>query len=251
MRRWVAAAALCAALGQAGAQGAPQGALRTELAGDDPERARAAAARLGALRDDEALLDALALGLPSEVAAAALEALRPSRAALDVLLGYARHRAPELRARALPALARIDDRRARAAVLAGLGDQDAEVRAAAGAALAERRERAAVEPLLLLLRRGDAAAAAPLAALADAEVARTVAELAGQVPDALLAATLGGMLARPGLGPESAYVALARALGAIPGEASLAALEDHAQRAPRRASGKEARAVLDRRRGTP
>src|SRR5687768_5730875 len=80
--------------------------LRTDLASADAARARAAAVELGRARQVEPLLDALALGLDPEVAAAAIEALAPlsSRAALDVLLGYARHRAPELRARAVVAL---------------------------------------------------------------------------------------------------------------------------------------------------
>ena len=204
-----------------------------------------------AQKSGEELLDALAMGMPSDEAAAALDSLaaRPVRGGLDVLLGYARHRGPELRARALTALAALDDRKARAAVMGGLGDQDAEVRAAAGRALAARRERAALAPLMALLRRGDAVAAAPLAALADAEVAKQVAELAGQVPDALLAQTLGNMLARPTLGPETTYVSLVRALGAIPGDDALSALAAHGERGPSRPSVKEARAILDRRRG--
>jgi len=229
MSRCVATAASClvlvVAMGQAGAQKVPP--------------------------SGEALLDALAMGMPSDEAAAALDALaaHPLRSGLDVLLGYSRHRGPELRARALTALAALDDRKARAAVMAGLGDQDAEVRAAAGRALAARRDRTALPPLMALLRRGDAAATAPLAALADAEVARTVAELAGQVPDGLLAQTLGGMLARPSLGPETTYVSLVRALGAIPGDDALAALAAHGERGPSRPSVKEARAILERRRG--
>src|SRR5688572_18003604 len=214
MRVWVVAVAVCAWTSVQARD------LAGELASPDPAIARAAAVELGRTRRAEPLLDGLALGLAPDVAAAALEALAPlrARAGLDVLLGYSRHRAPELRARAVVALTALEDKRARAAALAALGDLDPEVRGAAGRALAGRRERAALPSLLALVKRGDASAAEPLAALADAGVAREVAELAGLIPDAVLARALGAMLQREGLGPESVYVSVVRALGAIPGD---------------------------------
>lgn len=225
--------------------------LGAELGSQDPAVARAAAVELGRTRKVEPLLDALALGLAPDVAAAALDALAPlrARAALDVLLGYARHRAPELRARAVVALTALDDKRARAAALAALGDLDPEVRGAAGRALAGRHEKAALPPLLALVKRGDPAAAEPLAALADAGVAREVAELTGRVPDTVLARALGAMLSRSDLGPDALYLSVVRALGAIPGQDSSAALETFTQTGKTRASAKEARAILDARSG--
>lgn len=229
--------------------------LRADLAGADLARARAAAAELGKLRQPaagDALLDALAMGLPTDVAIAALDAvaaLRP-KGARDVLLGYTRHRGPDVRARAIVALAALDDKPSRAALLAALGDSAPEVRAAAGAALAARKDRAALPALLALFARGDEAAAAPLAALADGELARQTAELSGKVPDALLAATLGHMLLRADLGGEPIYVAVVRAVGAIPGDAALTALSSFLASQPKNAarpSVREARALLDAR----
>jgi HEAT repeat protein len=232
-------------------------ALRGELAGADVGRARDAVAELARIRQPaaaEALLDALAMGLPPDVAAAALDAvavLRP-KGARDVLLGYTRHRGAELRARAVTALAAQGDPGARPALLAALGDLAPEVRAAAGSALAARRDRGALPPLLALFARGDETAAAPLAALADGEAARQAAELSGKVPDALLARTLGLMLLRPDLGGEPIYVAVVRAVGAIPGDAALTALSSFLAAQPgggARPSAREARALLDARAG--
>jgi hypothetical protein len=257
-RRVSWAVALLLALATGPAHAAPDvAALRAQLTGADEARARAAAVELGRLRQaaaGEAVLDALAMGLAPEVAVAALDAvaaLRP-RGARDVLLGYSRHRGAEVRARAVTALGALGDGPARAAVLAALGDGAREVRAAAGAALATAGERAALPALLALFARGDEAAAAPLAALADGEAARETAELLGQVPDALLAATLGAMLRRPDLGAEPVYVGVVRAVGAIPGDAALTALSSFlaAQpRGPARAAAREARAILDARAG--
>jgi HEAT repeat protein len=218
--------------------GAPSAAPRTadvaalaqRLSGKDAAAAAAAAQALGETRSAaalEALLDALALGLPPEVAAAALDAAgrHASDKALSVLLAYAHHRNPSVRAHAVQALGSLASGRAAGeAVLAALGDEEADVRAAAGRILAWRKDARAVGPLLRLLASGDEVAGPPLAALADAETAAKVAELAGKAPDALVARTLGQIALRRDLGPEAAYVGVVRALGAIPGDEAAATL---------------------------
>jgi hypothetical protein len=191
---------------------------------------------------DEALLDALALGLPPAEARAALDAAAAIPGAEAVLAGYTRARDPSLRAHAVAALG------AGPRVLAALGDPDADVRAAAGTALAARRDGRAVAPLLALLARGDPVAAAPLAALANAGVARAVAELVGRAPDALLARTVGLMLLRRDLGPDTVYLALVRALGGLPGADAVAALRAYvAAAAPGRPSRREAETLAEAR----
>src|SRR5262249_11970312 len=154
--------------------------LREEMLLPDTERALAAVDKLRRARPaaaTDALLDALALGLPPKVALAALDALRERRAgsSVDVLLRYARHRDAARRAAAVRALAALDDKRAIDAAKAALGDAEAPVRAAAGEALAARRDRSALPPLLILLGKGDEAAVKPVALLANADTATRVA----------------------------------------------------------------------------
>ena len=232
---------------------------REELLLPEEARALAAVAKLrrakgGAAGD--ALLDALALGLPPRVAVAALDALRERRfpQSTDVLIRYAHHRDATLRAGAVAALGALDDKRAIDAVKAALGDSDRAVRTAAGEALAARRDRSAVTPLLSLLERGDEGAVPPLALLANADVARRVAELSGKAPDPLVAQCLGQMLLRPDLGPEKTYVELVRTLGALPGDDVVVALTTFIGAIPEksnRPSRREAQTVLDQRLGKP
>jgi HEAT repeat protein len=200
----------------------------------------------------EEQLDALALGLPPDAAAAMLDAVGETKngLAFDVVAGYARHLDPALRVHAVAALAKLEDSRVAPALLLALGDPDGSVRAAAGKAAAARRERAAIPRLIALLKKGDAAAGAPLGALADADVARQVAELAGVAPDAGVAQALGAMLVRPDLGPESVYVGVVRALGTLPGDDTLVALTGFLGAVPKestRQSVKEARAMYEQR----
>jgi HEAT repeat protein len=227
------------------------------LAGADLDAASKAAAALGADRSQaglDALLDALALGLHPQVAAAALDALaaRKKPIALDTLVAYAEHRNPKVRASALGALAALDDKRVDKYLLAALHDGHVAVRAAAAAAVAQRKLKAGVEPLMALLVKGDEAAAVALAALGDPALAHDVAESIGRAPDALVARCLGGMLARPDFKPEGARVEVVQALGRIDGEEALEQLKSYVARLPAnppRPSRKEAQILIDARRG--
>lgn len=227
------------------------------LAGADLEAAGKAAAALGKDRSQaglDALLDALALGLHPQVAVAALDALavRSRPVAYDTLAAYAEHRSPKVRASALAALAALDDKRVDKHILAALHDGHVAVRAAAAAAIARRKLKAGVEPLMALLGKGDEAAAPALAALADPALAREVAETIGRAPDALVARSLGGMLARPDFKPEAARLEVVRALGRIDGEEALEQLRSYVARLPAnppRPSRKEAQTLIDARRG--
>jgi HEAT repeat protein len=224
-------------------------------AADQPEeQAIAELTKAGARSQTDALLDALALGLPPRVAAAALDALaaRHDRRGADVALAYLKHRDPGVRAHAVLTIAALDDPRAREAVRRGLGDVDRGVRAAAARAAVQRRDAAAVPALLALLARGDQAAAPALAALADGGAARKVTGLAGAAPDAAVAACLGGLLLRKDLGPDDLYVELVRALGGLPGDGVLAALNAYLGSLPatsNRPSRREAQAFVAARTG--
>src|SRR5512139_703911 len=119
------------------------------LNGADLEAAAKAADALGASAEPaahDALLDALALGLPPAVTANAFTALVKHPAPLDVpaLRRYATHHAPTVRSNAIGALASYPDPNAKLAVIAGLHDPVASVRAAAATAAGKGRMRDAV-----------------------------------------------------------------------------------------------------------
>jgi HEAT repeat protein len=225
------------------------------LVGADVDAAAKAATALGKDRSPaglDALLDALALGLSPQVAAAALDALaaRKSAVALDTLVAYREHRNPKVRASAVTALAAIDDKRADKYILAALHDGHVSVRAAAAAAVAARKLRAGVEPLMALLVKGDEATAPALAALADPKLAVDVAETIGKAPDALVARCLGGMLARPDFKPDTARVEVVRALGRIDSQEALEQLTTYVSSVPKnppRQSRKEAERLVEQR----
>jgi len=255
---WPARLAFIVVLGLAGRSHAGKApdvsALRAQLAAPDSGTAGAAAAALGTIRTPaalDALLDALALGLAPDVAAAALDAVARHGAerSLPVLVAYAHHRNPGVRAHAVQALGALTaSPPAGQALLAALGDEEAEVRGTAGRLLAWRRDARAVPALLALFASGDEVAGPPLAALAGADEALKVAELAGKAPDPLVAHTLGRMALRKDLGPEATYVGIVRALGAIPGDDSLAELRAVAAAAGvPGAARKEAQALVEER----
>ncbi len=227
------------------------------LYSSDPEAAARAADALGANAvpaAHEALLDTLALGLAPSVATSALAALALHPAPPDVpaLRRYAGHHNPSVRSAALGALAAYPDAAARAAVVAGLHDATASVRGAAAAAAAKGRVRDAVEPLLQLLALGEEPAARALAAMADVELARRIADQLGKVPDGSLALALGTMLRRPDFGPDAARVEVVRALAKIQDPSAVAALTeyvDSVSKLPARESRTEAEGVIDARLG--
>ncbi len=248
----------------AGAQPAPKRApAPAESAGDvaalsgtDVEAAARAAERLGrspAPAAHEALLDALARGLPGPVAVPAFAALAQHPAPPDVvaLERYVGHRTESVRAAAIGALASYPAPAAREAITAALRDPAAAVRAAAAGAAARGRIRGAFEPLLLLLARGEEPAARALAALADPELAARIAEQLGKVPDAQLARCLGAILRRPDFGPDPARVDVVRAIAKIADPAAVTALAEYLDAMPKdppRPSRHEAELIVEARR---
>jgi HEAT repeat protein len=221
------------------------------------EAAVKAAEALGASTEPaahEALLDALAMGLPPTVAIVAMSSLAQHPAPPDVtaLKRYARHRNPMVRSAALGSLAMYPDPAARKAVIAGLHDMTGAVRAAAAAAAAKGRIREAIEPMFELLGRGEEAASKALAAMADADLARKIGEHLGKVPDAILAQTLGLVLRRNDFGPDPARVELVRAIGKIQDQAAVAVLTDYVDATPKnppRQSRQEAQKMVEARLG--
>jgi HEAT repeat protein len=231
--------------------------LAAQLSGADVEAASKAAAALGSATEPaahDALLDALALGLPPAVAGDAIAALAPHAAPPDVLAlrRYATHRKEAVRSAALAALAGYPDPQAHAAVVAGLHDPTASVRAAAATAAGKARVREAVDSLMALLAKGEDPAGKALAAMADPELARRIAEQLGSVPDTALAQCLGGILKRADFGPDPARVEIVRAIAKIQDQVAVTVLTDYVDSTPKnpiRPSRKEAETIVEARLG--
>ena len=227
------------------------------LNGADLEAAAKAADTLGASAEPaahDALLDALALGLPPAVTTNAFTGLVKHPAPPDVaaLRRYATHHTPTVRSAAIGALAMYPDPNARLAVVAGLHDPVASVRAASATAAGKGRIRDAVEPMMKLLAKGEEAAARGLAVMADTELARKLADQLGKVPEASLALALGLILKRPDFGPDPERVEIVRAIAKIADSSAVTALTDYLDATPKnppRPSRQEAQGVVEARLG--
>jgi HEAT repeat protein len=227
------------------------------LGGTDLEAAAKAAETLGESADPaahDALLDALAMGLPPAVATVALGALAQHPAPPDVtaLKRYAGHHTPSVRSAAIGALALYPDPVARKAVVAGLHDMVGTVRSTAAASAAKARIREAVEPLFALLERGEESAGKALAAMADVDLARKIGDHLGKVPDGILADTLGMVLRRADFGPDAARVEIVRAIGKIQDTQAVSVLTDYLDATPKnppRQSREEAQKMVEARLG--
>ncbi len=227
------------------------------LGGADVEAAARSAELLGASTQPvahEALLDALALGLPAAVAVPAITALVTHPAPPDVLAlrRYAGHANPSVRSAAINALASYPDPKAQAAVAAGLRDPVGSVRSAAAAAAGRARVKVAIEPMMLLLAKGEEASARGLAQLADPDLSRKIADQLGKVPDATLVIALGAMLKRADFGPDAVKVEIVRAIGKIQDQSAVNALTDYIDATPKtpvKTSRQEAVLIVEARMG--
>lgn len=227
------------------------------LASNELEAAAKAAEALGASPSPaahEALLDALALGLPPAVAVPAMTALglHPAPADVVALRRYAGHHTPGVRIAALTTLALYPDPVAQQAIIAGLRDPVGMVRTAAAGAAGRGRIKGAIEPLLALLAKGEDSSARALAQLADPDLARKLADQLGKVPDPSLALALGAILRRTDFGPDEARVEIVRAIAKIQDPSAVTALTDYLDATPKtppRPSRGEAQLVVDARLG--
>ena len=199
------------------------------------------------------LVELLAAGTSPERAISALAALAKLGDArgLEAAELYALHRRPEIRLNAVKALAAIADPRAVAPLVDRLGDDSADVRAAAATALAERHEASAAPRLLRLVRRGDIGAAAPLGRLATPDTLADLREQQGGIKDDVLAAALGSSLRRDDIG-DGVRIDTLKVIGKLHGVEATAAIADYLASIPardNRASRREAQRLLDERGG--
>jgi len=229
----------------------------TALGSADLEAAAKAAEQLGAnplAGAHDALLDALALGLPPAVAVPAITALALHPAPPDVLAlrRYAGHANPSVRSAAITELAGYPDPTAHGAVVAGLRDPVGMVRNAAATAAGRGRVRVAIEPMMQLLAKGEEASARGLAQLADPDLSRKLADQLGKVPDATLVVALGTILKRADFGPDAVKVEIVRAIGKIQDPSAVNALTDYIDATPKmpvRTSRQEAMLIVEARLG--
>jgi len=227
------------------------------LWGQSNESASKAAEALGTSTEaaaHEALLDALAMGMPPQVAIATLQALtlHPAPGDVTAIVRYANHHSPSVRGVAYGALASYPSPEAKKALVAGLSDMNGSARGAAAMAASKGRVREAIEPLFELLGRSEDSASKALAAMADPDLARRIGDLFGKVPEAILAATLGAILKRADFGPDPARVDLVRAIGRIQDAAAVSALTDYLDATPKnppRPSRQEAQKMVEARLG--
>ncbi|HEY4178469.1 MAG TPA: HEAT repeat domain-containing protein [Kofleriaceae bacterium] len=208
------------------------------LSGADLELAAKSAETLGAnpgAAAKDALLEALALGLPPEVAAPAIRALALHPESLDVptLVHYANHLNPSVRDAAITALGAYTQKEAQDKIIERIGDSVQIVRATASMTAAKAKIKAAIEPMMVLLARGEEGPAHALAAMADPDLARKIAEQLGKVPDATLAMCLGEILVRADFGPDTARVEVVRAIGKIQDPSAVHALVDYLNATPK------------------
>src|SRR5262249_52126520 len=136
MTRLALILALASAAGVARAQDADPLALKKEVRNPDDNKAADAAAKPGeeaSPKAPDAILDELSVGAPPKVQAALLAGLagRKDARAVEVLSLYTRNRNPELRKKAVVAIAELPDKRAVPVLIAALSDSVEEVRAAA------------------------------------------------------------------------------------------------------------------------
>jgi len=231
--------------------------LAAALAGADVEAAAKAADALGDAGTPAAhvaLLDALAFGLPRTVAVPVIDALARHPAPPDVtaLVRYAGHHDPAVRSAVFGALASYPDPVAHAAIATGLHDGMGIVRAAAATAAGRGHVREAIEPMFQLLARSEEPASRALAAMADPDLARKIADQLGAVPDPILAQCLGLILKRADFGPDTARVEIVRSIAKITDNAAVTVLTDYIDSTPKnpvRPSRHEAEVVVETRLG--
>jgi hypothetical protein len=229
--------------------------LKADLHGSNINRAVAAASAMGALKTEEALdglLGALQLGAPPKLNLAILEALglQNNPRGISLLRHFARYRRPLIRVAALKALGAIKSPKVIPILIDALGDSSPMVRAKAARLLGERKERRAERSLFMMLKRGDRSAAKPLGIVGGVETAKNLGEMIGELPDDLIATSLGAIVKRKGFGPDPLRTEIIKTLCKIPDMGATVALVEYIASVPTkevRLSKKTAEKCLERR----
>jgi HEAT repeat protein len=219
------------------------------LASNDADEVRMGIETLGLIGSPaavEPLAARIRRGLPTELLATAIDTLGIlGRAeAGPVLFELVGHRRPEIRLRAVQAIAMCRPRGADAVLVSALGDSAAPVRAAAAQTLGELRASSAVDSLFLAFERDVAEAGPALAAVARPEdVTRLLAYL-GRRPFTVLRPTLLALAVRTDL-PARARLEVVNRVGELATPEARALLEEIVTSLPASDLGPVRRAATD------
>jgi HEAT repeat protein len=130
---------------------------------------------------ETALVTLMALGQPS---------------AGPVLFDLVRHRRPEIRVRAIEAIAAVQPPEAQGPLVTALSDGNADVRTAAATALGEIGAAGALEPLFLALDHGNMSASLAIGRAVPSRDAGRLASYLGKIPFHSLGPALGEVIKR-------------------------------------------------------
>lgn len=171
------------------------------LESNDPNEIRTGIESLGLIGNARAvppLAARIRAGLRPDLLDVALDTLailaRPE--AGPVLFELTTHRRPEVRAKAVQAIAAAEPRGAERALVTGLSDLDPQVRAAAALGLGQVGARGSVDPLFHAMDRGVVEASTAIGQLANPEQVTRLLGYLGRVPFDSLTPALSEVLAR-------------------------------------------------------
>ncbi|GAB4206032.1 MAG: hypothetical protein OHK0013_22370 [Sandaracinaceae bacterium] len=219
------------------------------LASNDPDEVRMGIETMGLIGSPaavEPLAARIRRGLPPELLATAIDTLGIlGRAeAGPVLFELVGHRRPEIRLRAVQAIAMCRPRGAETALISALGDASAPVRSAAAQTLGELRATGAIESLFLAFEHDVAEAGLALAAVTRPEdVTRLLAYL-GRRPFTALRPTLLALAVRSDL-PARTRLEVVHRVGELATSEARALLEEIAASLPSSDVGPVRRAATD------
>lgn len=188
---------------------------RALLDSSNPDEVRMGIETMGLLgRPDavEPLAARIRRGLPTELLATAIDTLGilGRNEAGPVLFELVTHRRPEIRLRAVQAIATCQPRGADRALILALSDSSAPVRTAAAQTLGELRAASAIESLFLAFDHGVVEAGPAVATVARAEDVSRVTAYIGHHPFATLRTMLLTLLRRADLPARSRVEVVAR-----------------------------------------
>ncbi len=184
------------------------------LASSDKSQVEAGIQSLGLIGKPEVvapLADRIRRGLPPELIETAILTLmtlgEPS--AGPVLYDLAAHRRPEVRLRAIEAIAALKPAGAEAELVSALSDSDERVRTAAAIGLGEIGARGAFETLFHALDRGNMAASQAIGKVVEPAQATRLLKYLGKIPFYSLGPALGEVIRRADVAEDAKLAVIA------------------------------------------
>lgn len=219
------------------------------LASSDDEELRSALESAALLPPADVvplLEERIRLGLSRVLLDVALDSLQllHDRSAVPLLRDLARHRRPEVRARALDVLSKLGGRDAISALERGVSDLDPQVRKASLDALAELQAADSLPTMRKALEREQEGAARAIGSVARASDVDELLGLLDRMPGERLAPLFEALFAREDM-PEAEKLRAVAKLSATPHESARALLRALGEVLPARTSVRLRRALSD------